>query len=654
MKALLYLFIQIFTHITFASESNSSPYEEPLQIISQINNGTLLEKPSLGCIAVLHSKKKFSQKSNSPNFNKCATDLCGAAKKNKSIWMNDSNFSSNLPWWIMRKVEKQNPLLDKIIDITLKKKNNELEKIKNYINDAPALLSRLSQKDKEDFEFFFFSPYIKEIVHPGEELHKRVKIQITPPKNASKEMIEALDNYAANLQASILYSPTPYRNLNIFTDTEISTLTKEAYSKIKEDYEKNKHNLSWKIKEELISSGKSLEQATLPFQYEILLRTLVEIDIKIAQVTKKFVLTRPTCEIPSCENIYQDYFNNPGLKKNMELYEKTLLNPSTKTNAINTCKASMIRRTIKAAEMEEAKIVFNEAKNAVISNVLPIFSKHSRKIMMNYLNYSLTMSNKNPSQLGKKTDSIDVFSAAAKEYIIKNAAPQTDIEDIAIWNKISVLQKSFDEIGPLDERNPCENSIFPVLAWDSYLPMQLIKGSAIGDLKKQLSKLGDDDHLFVSEFSCQNADHGKHNVAHEISHALNYLFLTSKLSEESIKHFGKIRECVISHYPNARPIYGATSHPGDKIYSEEDTADLFAFLSNPRDRKIYSCVFLESNLTNDSYANLDFINEKNTTHPTGFSRVLFEAINKDIPLPDSCRELIEEEKPDMRFNKCIM
>ena len=95
----------------------------------------------------------------------------------------------------------------------------------------------------------------------------------------------------------------------------------------------------------------------------------------------------------------------------------------------------------------------------------------------------------------------------------------------------------------------------------------------------------------------------------------------------------------------------AIVHKGDTSFSEEDTADFLATLSTPHDKKIYICALLKTSPLNNSYSNLEFI-KQGSNHSSPFSRVIFEAINRDIPLPTTCKKLIEQERPAMRFEKC--
>jgi hypothetical protein len=75
-------------------------------------------------------------------------------------------------------------------------------------------------------------------------------------------------------------------------------------------------------------------------------------------------------------------------------------------------------------------------------------------------------------------------------------------------------------------------------------------------------------------------------------------------------------------------------------------------LANPHDKKVYACAFLEPAKNGNTYTNLNLINT-NDTHSTPLARILLETINKDLVLPNSCKNLIEKEGSNLRFKKCI-
>lgn len=248
-----------------------------------------------------------------------------------------------------------------------------------------------------------------------------------------------------------------------------------------------------------------------------------------------------------------------------------------------------------------------------------------------------------------QNETIDDFAYRAKMHL--NSKKDVPSDHYELFKLTKRLNDSFENIDPLENMNPCEQSTPTVT--DYYTSIDLIKARGNELELALLKKYNGNDQIFVSDFSCHNAAHGTHVMAHEISHAISSLMKFTKLSESSKALYEKVRSCTTTNYSdtNEAIVEHPLAHPGDTSHTEEDTADLFAALSAPNDKKINYCFFLEKSPMSNSYVDLSFIDHK-SKHSTGLTRVLFEAINKDIPLPPSCEKLIREENPGMRFQKC--
>ena len=245
--------------------------------------------------------------------------------------------------------------------------------------------------------------------------------------------------------------------------------------------------------------------------------------------------------------------------------------------------------------------------------------------------------------------SLEEFRESARKYIEDAELDTATPDDFDRFESLKRLNNSFDEIDPIDEIYTCGTTS---RVWDSFISVDSIKQHGSDELKKKFAESGVNDQVTASDFSCQNADHGHNIMMHEIGHALSNLILKVKLSESSSAIYAKARACVTSQVTNFSPAkINEFLHEGDSRTTEEDTADLLAALSAPQDKKIYFCPLLLKSPIMNTYADLSFKSSKGV-HSSAFSRVIFEAINKDIPLPQSCLKLIEEEKPAIRLKKC--
>jgi hypothetical protein len=307
-----------------------------------------------------------------------------------------------------------------------------------------------------------------------------------------------------------------------------------------------------------------------------------------------------------------------------------------------------------ASNRQKANKIYLDAKGAIKKNILPRFSQHSRDILLKYLETKLQFSERTPPK-EFTLDFGDTFSfenlsngylISAKDNLKHEITPQEMIE------KIINLSETLDEVDPLDAVAACGNNRSSN-AWDVFIPIESATASATPSEKAMLKKIGDGDMVFISDFSCSNIEQGTHNVEHEIGHALNFVFANSKLSTESLEIYKRIRTCASSVYPSIpNQVKSFNTQNGDSAFTEEDTADLFSIMANPHDKKVYSCAFLEPAKNGNTYTNLNFINI-NDTHSTPLARILLETINKDLILPNSCKNLIEKEGSNLRLKKCI-
>jgi hypothetical protein len=637
------------------------------EAIQKINKGQLVANPNIPCLSNLtYIAPVATLKTDSPLFNKCATDLCGPVENNQSVWITDTNFSTNISPQILKKIDALNPTFEEIFKLSQKNNLKELAAVKKFLASKKYGIDQLDSIFKEQLNDSIFAPYLEKTINLKAPLDQRVEVKVKIPAGANQGFILALKNYATNLSKSITSNIYSISFQNIYKDEEIIPLAKLNLQKIKERFLANKNtieaNTKQDIENEILSIEKSLKDNQTSFNASVAISNLVAIDKKIAKDSQSEIFKDPGCDIASCAEVYSHYLNDQVLQKKIASYEEMLNSPTTMKNAINRCKSTVIAGEMESSNLKKSQAIFEEAKKTIIKNVLPRFSEHSRGILLNYLSQKLTSTNKNSQMLLFTTMTAEAFTQSAKDFIQDQTSGGfgPDFSPQSLWEKVTVIDKSFDEIDPLDGVSPCGTNL-PSNAWDAFIPVKAtLKRIPDNNLKNKLAPLGEKDNIFISDFSCEHAANGVHNTEHEIGHAISYIFATTKLSGESLAIYNKLRKCASDNYPTAPHDTTYTARPTDKVFTEEDTADLFAFIASNstqdqdknKTKKIYSCELLRPSNSNNSYADLSFY-EDNNNHSTPFTRVLIEAVNKDITLPDSCKKLVEEEKPSVRFNKCI-
>lgn len=636
-----------FLNFSSAEEINPS-LKEPILTISELNKGGFLNAPAIEC----NSSDEAIKKKTKNLFNQCAIDLCGDPKKNISQYVRNDQFYNSASILKKLNINFRNSLFTKVYETAAKRKLKELEELETYLENPS--LDNLKIESQVHLAEEVFSPYVKITATPNEQkIENRITVTISPPKNASNELKEAINDYALILKNSVLTNPKKFTELGIYSDEDLANIIRTMIAKVKESYQSHPESLADIPK--YISDISSLEKM---YTNATPARALMEMNVwgvtfinnYIANKTKKDALSQIVCNTPSCKKIYalsaQENLNRQLVKKNIATYKNILKDPDTIKSAINRCKSNIIFKETERSDEKKAQQVFLAAKESVIKNLLPRFSKHSRDIMTAYLNSNLQVNNLKRSA----TNSLDNFTIAAEEYL-KQDGMQENRDNFFHWQSLKQLNDSFENIDPLENMDACQQTTST--AWDEFIAMDLVKKLGSEDEKKLFAHHGDIDQVYASDFTCQNAEHGHHILAHEIGHALNNLVLKEKLSESSLALYNKARACITSNY-YAKPVSSTDRsiyHEGDGPHSEEDTADLLAALSSPDKKTIYMCALLRKSPMGDSYSNLSFISA-GARHSTSFSRVIFEAVNRDIPLPQSCQRLIDEEKPEMRFKKC--
>ena len=188
--------------------------------------------------------------------------------------------------------------------------------------------------------------------------------------------------------------------------------------------------------------------------------------------------------------------------------------------------------------------------------------------------------------------------------------------------------------------------------------------------------------VHMSVFSCAFHEHGKQVFAHELAHAMSYLFANNKLSKKSYDKYNKLRQCASKMYKinnkaphikkdkdgkNIKPI-----HKHDKYKTEEDTADLVAYQVFQNDPTLFHCsVFRSDQYSNklhglkpDEYLNIRIVDPKyfssihepdynGDTHSETLLRVIMEAIHKRMELPESCQQVVDIYSDRINFEPCF-
>ena len=166
----------------------------------------------------------------------------------------------------------------------------------------------------------------------------------------------------------------------------------------------------------------------------------------------------------------------------------------------------------------------------------------------------------------------------------------------------------------------------------------------------------EEDTIFVSMFSNFHPYYGEAYFAHELGHALSKYIQRGESSANTKEVYLKRRGCVDRIYQNDKyegEISELFKHPGDRLHTEEDLADEFAYqYSKDFPQGLIECSYTQRNEQGNKYINLSMFPSKNDPHSSNMVRLLHEARAKKKVMSDNCQQLLERYQGEMQINYC--
>lgn len=669
MQKLLFHIVLLYILSSHSSaESNVILLGDSIHILDIVNQGRLLSNSKLEC-SLDNEISKFasdvsSQKYNNQNYNKCAIDLCGSPKQNKSIWVTDTNFSSNIPPILLKKVNLLSPRIKKMFEISARRQLELLTSAKKIIEDANFKKDGLSTEARMGLDFQVFGPYIKQVITPEASLGKKIQFVVNSEFLPPNEIRLAVRNYISKLNEYILTRFTSDMFANIYSEDDYKELFDRQLRKISDLIKKQDKKPSDTILE-LIERIEDYKKDEIKMSERLDLDYLLD-DLNTMFINEYNISFRilPECTHIDCEKAYKQILKSSSLKNKIEALSNLLIDPETITLATNKCKAHILANEISSSNKKKAAETFKLALTKVQTKILPRFSSHSQKLLADYLMNKLTYTTEDYRRVGKKNLTIANFNKEEENfYAVQNINSQDTRQDTQVLtlNKILALNNSMNDQAIFEDVGGCEG-MSGSNAWDFFLPISSInlndpimkpKNKDEKKLLAEIKKFGERDIVSISDFSCNHGEKGIHIITHELGHAIDSVFKKGNLSKESAALYSKMESCVSSKYvSNFKTRKFLVRDDNGNQFTAEDIADYMSEITNDESKTIHFCSLLKPGLLSDSYTDLSFINSKDK-HSTPLTRVLQEAVQKGVPLPLSCTKLIKEEKPPVEFRKCI-
>ena len=411
--------------------------------------------------------------------------------------------------------------------------------------------------------------------------------------------------------AQIAYSTiSPMKDLrHAYSTGNLSYIT-EKYEELVREYENNKTKFTEEEREEMIQLDQRLKNGDLDIGLIVTLDNL----IKKSKTANCF-------EEPNCKQwMYSE------LSKLHQEYARTLQDQENDTQKhINYCQSVYI------SELRSPQAFIDnleDYKNKFLNRAFSNYSSLSKQSFGNYMNETLEF--KLPSSQAN------------------NIIHQNFIDEVR--EAKSLFQRRSNRMDNL------HYALSQIIGKPKH-PLPI----CTGPLRKQFKKtsiLLRKNRISLSLLSCTFHEHGKHDLAHEIGHALSYLFNSNKLSEKSYGKYKELRECASKRYKKGAPhtlskpsknhrLY----HNNDKLKTEEDTADLIAYKVFQDDSGPLFCSSLTPSKNGERYESLTMFQPGK--HSATLLRTIMEAIHKRIELPPSCQQVVDIYSDRINFEPCF-
>lgn len=624
MKSHYALFFLIFSLPVKANE-----YSSWLKTLEAVQNKQL---NTLQCVEAVSFDSSL--------HNNCAQTLCGKPNEAKTSFLTDSNYDQYLDKVELDKFDELSPMINEILMGRTKKNERLIEAYKKNLIDSKIDFKEWDKFDYENFAGLLFDDFYTEEIDKSKPLGERLSFTITLPKDASQNFKDGIEAFVKEKKDTFLELPFSQK-INIYTVAE----AKEILIK---ELRKAKDLNAEEVKKEVEEINAIEDDFSGQFK-------IGQYALRIEELDKEKLKETTLCETEACRNSIKKHLSEVDHKKNIQAFEKKNKDISLVSNKISYCKSEFAMDLLGDFEKEKFLKVFPEIKENFVNKVSKglNFSEHSKKVLQEYLDKSLNF-------VFSKPKAIKTFSDKIKTAHQQYSRNKEFEEESEFTDQKKLLEQALSgEFGqdPLQGIGLCRDKFSPA-HWDQFASKDVMAFKKLQLDGRDYNIEGVDfeaDNLFISQYSCTHYDHGKSILAHELGHALSHLFLKKLLSPESYENYIKMRECSTNlHKKKGESILNGKKHSGDSVYTEEDMADIISSIAEPDQSSLFTCALLSPSIDGKSYTNLEITNQDGfDSHSTPFLRLLWEAVHKDVDIPESCKQIMNQNSDQYRFNKCF-
>jgi hypothetical protein len=621
------------------------------------------------CLVDANGNKEIILESHTElDLKECTYALCGNPMDNQSAILNDRNFQEYLTDDSRKIIKNLDPKLSLVLNKIRSDALVQVDQLEKSFYENGSLKLRpeaWSESFKRELSLEIFKPHFQVIVDLKKPIYERVQVQVNYPKDASEDFKKELKNFASAYETHLKMSGESSEEKGLYTREEKNSISVDRIAFCKKKYLEKKDSLSEGQRKKIEKSindydfwvlQEKTNSETLTNNFSPSYLMLIDLEKSMGDFVpelKNYAFAPECSDEKECLDIYKNYLTKKNILNKIKNFRAQINDPILLKHAKNTCRASFIAHELSKSDREKTIVLIEKVKKQMEANVFNKFSKHSQGILVDYINNKIVVNNMNIREglmSGYSSDSNNEQDEKRMDDFLKREPMAVESNQEYFYKKLISSPEVEDSFEYDSSDYSCDAKT--VLVWDAYASLEEL--TAVIDTET-LKQIGNKDQIFVSSFSCQHDLRGQAIVAHELGHAISHIFNTIKLSESSTEFYKNFRKCATNNHKNL-PENFINPSSGESAYTEEDTADLIAYMAYPNPKDLFSCTLLSTSLDGKLYDDLSLIQDEKKSidiHSTSLLRVVQEAINKNIDLPYSCLKAIEPLKNKLGLKKCI-
>lgn len=632
---------------------------EPVELLVQLNSAPHgeMENKCRGDQVEDPSEAKLQQ---------CMVDLCGTVDQLDSVQLTDENFEEEMKKIDLSQFSYLKEDLDSMAEYYQEMNSLLIGDFEKRLKDKNSSLLKMAQGDGDLSDYgqyaqMTFEPYIFPQIDLKKPMKERLEIVVMPHGKGDK-FDKAMQDFKEQHYQKMMNGSWTEKAMNgLFTTEEVFEEANEKISTLKRNLEDAfGGELPMDIEEsfndiQIFMDDRSLDP--YPEDGQQLAFTLSYLEDTLKELRGEEVLThRPTCQSGECLKFIKDKIKGIDLQKTINDYKVGNTKKFDSSETLKNCHDFILSQSFGSDKSVEE---FKEKVPLIIENykknVLKKFSTETHKKFSNDFDKNLHLIFPDRTNRITKAGQIIDGNIGMAEGSLPVPESLTHSSDIMVYQWLDMV---IDKEGKVDPYLPIKNVCQPgphVTASDAFLPLKAIQEYPM--MMFEMPQLNEyKSNVFISPFSCEHSHHGKDIFSHELSHYVSYLFSEEDgPSKESKNEYLEIRNCakkVMVGATEGKSMPSAFEHPGDLRTSEEDTADILAFMAYPESRTPFTCTMLFKDPDGGYDLRLEG-RENKGSHSFVPYRILHEAIQKKIPLSESCRGYLTQAKDDIEEVQCL-